>query len=142
MKPITSHDCKKELRDAELKVTPARLGVLAALESAKTPLDTASIIVYLQKKHVKADKVTVFRIMNTLTEKGLVKPVQFNEGKFRYEYGALADHHHFVCEKCGGIQDIFGCNIQSLESDLTKRKGVLVKRHSLELFGLCKACQK
>lgn len=137
-----THDCKEELRHVELKVTPARLGVLAALESTDTPLDIVTIMAYLHKKHIKADKVTVFRIMNALTEKGLIKPIQFNEGKLRYEYGALADHHHFVCEKCGSIQDVTGCNIDALEKEITKKKGVLVKRHSLEFFGLCADCQK
>jgi Fur family transcriptional regulator, ferric uptake regulator len=142
MKQLTKHDCKEELREVQLKVTPARLGILGALESTDTPLDIVSIITYLQKNHIKADKVTVFRIMNALMEKGLVKPIQFNEGKLRYEYGALADHHHFVCEKCGDIQDVTGCNIKVLEKDITKRKGVLVKRHSLEFFGLCANCLK
>jgi Fur family transcriptional regulator, ferric uptake regulator len=142
MKQTIQHDCKEELRKVALKATPARLGILAALESTDTPLDIASLIAYLQKNTIKADKVTVFRIMNALTEKGLVKPIQFNEGKLRYEYGALPDHHHFVCEKCGDIQDVTGCNIEDLEKEITKKKGVLVKRHSLEFFGLCVNCQK
>lgn len=142
MRQPDTHDCKEELRDAQLKVTLARLGVLAALESTKIPLDIVSIIAYLQKNHIKADKVTVFRIMNVLTAKGLVKQIQFNEGKLRYEYGARAEHHHFVCEKCRNVEDVTGCTIEALEKDMTKKKGVLVKRHSLEFFGLCANCQK
>lgn len=142
MRHTINHDCKEELRDAKLKVTPARLGVLAAVESAKTPLDIASIVSYLAKRRIKADKVTVFRIMNILTKKGLVKPIQFNEGKLRYEYGARADHHHVICEHCGIIRDIIGCNMETLEKSITKRTGILIKRHSLEFFGLCADCQR
>jgi len=142
MKQLRNHDCKEELRDVELKVTPARLGILAALESTERPLDIVTIIAYLKQNNIKADKVTVFRIMNALTEKGLVIPIQFNEGKLRYEYGDLPDHHHFVCTKCGDIQDVTGCNIEIIEKDITKKQGVLVKRHSLEFFGLCANCQK
>ena len=134
------HDCKKELRGASLKVTPARLGVLAALEQAQTPLDVSEIITYLENKGIKADKVTVFRIINALTDKGLTKQIQFNEGKFRYEHSRKADHHHFVCERCGKIEDVSNCNIDEVEKDIQK-KGLLIKRHSLEFFGLCKDCQ-
>lgn len=138
---MLNHDCKDELRNADLKVTPARLGVLSALENADKPLDVTDLINYLEKHDIDADRVTVFRIINVLTEKGLVKPIQFNEGKLRYEHAAKADHHHFICESCGDIKDVSDCNVDSLEKDLQKKKGLLVKHHSLEFFGLCANCQ-
>lgn len=131
------HDCKDELREVKLKITPARLSVLSVLEHSDVPLDAGTI-----KNRVQGDKVTVFRILNSLTDKGLLKPVQFNEGKLRYEYAGKPKHHHFICENCGKIIDIEGCPISVLEKDIEKKKGVLVKRHSLEFFGLCADCQK
>lgn len=136
-----NHDCETELRNADLKVTPARLGVLSALEKTDTPLDVSSVIDYLKDQKVKADKVTVFRIINALTEKGLVTPIQFGEGKFRYEHSEKADHHHFICEHCGSITDISDCNIDDLEKEIQQKKGLIVKRHSLEFFGICLKCQ-
>ncbi len=135
------HDCKVELHDAELKVTPARLGVLDVLEHTDTPMDVSSIIKSLKKNTIPADKVTVFRILNSLTEKGLLKSIQFNEGKLRYEYADKPEHHHFVCDQCGTIEDIEDCNVSILIKRMIKKKGVLVKRHSLEFFGLCADCQ-
>lgn len=136
------HSCEDELREAELKVTPARIGVLAALEETEEPVDVKSLLQYLKTHHIKADKATVFRIINSLTEKGLAVPIQLNEGKFRYEHAGRANHHHFICENCGAIFDIADCNIEVLEKILKKKKGLLVKRHSLEFFGLCNNCQK
>jgi Fur family ferric uptake transcriptional regulator len=136
-----NHDCQQELRTVALKVTPARLGVLAALEDTETPLDVSEVIMYLKHHSIQADKVTVFRIMNSLTEKGLVVPIQLNEGKLRYEHAAKADHHHFVCEQCSSIEDISDCNIIQLERDIQRKKGLIVKRHSLEFFGICKNCR-
>ncbi len=138
---VTIHDCIKELRSVDLKVTPARLGVLAALEETSLPLDVSHLIEYLKEQNIKADKVTVFRIINALTEKGLVIPIQLGEGKFRYEHRGRADHHHFICENCGMIEDISDCDIDELQKEIHEKKGLLVKRHSLEFFGLCKNCQ-
>jgi len=138
---VTIHDCIKELRSVDLKVTPARLGVLAALEETSLPLDVSYLIQYLKEQNIKADKVTVFRIINALTEKGLVIPIQLGEGKFRYEHSSRADHHHFICENCGMIEDISDCDIDELQKEMQEKKGLLVKRHSLEFFGLCKNCQ-
>src|SRR5215213_7382078 len=98
------HDCKDELKSADLKVTPARLGVLAALESTTKPVDAETIALYLKKNDINADRVTVFRIINALSKKGLIAPIQFQEGKFRYEHAAREDHHHFICENCGNIE--------------------------------------
>jgi Fur family transcriptional regulator, ferric uptake regulator len=138
----TQHNCITELRTADLKVTPARLGVLDVLEKASTPLDVATIVAYLQKRAVKADKVTVFRIIHALTEKGLIMPIQLGEGKFRYEHMAKADHHHFICESCSVIEDISDCKIDELQKEIQIKKGLLIKRHSLEFFGVCKSCQR
>lgn len=136
------HNCKNELKDADLKITPARLGVLAALERTTTPLDINEIISFLIRQDIHVDKVTVFRIMHSLTKKGLAIPIQFNEGKLRYEHNEKADHHHFICEQCGVVEDISDCNIDAFQDTIKEKKGLLIKRHSLEFFGLCKQCQR
>lgn len=141
MAAVQKHDCIQELRSANLKATPARLGILAALEQTDMPLDVSSLIAYLRKQQVKADKVTVFRIINALTDKGLVTPIQLGEGKFRYEHSAKPDHHHFICERCNSITGISDCNVDTLQKDIQKKKRFLIKRHSLEFFGVCALCQ-
>ena len=136
------HDCKTELKNVHLKVTSARLGVLEVLEKATKPLDIAGVSACLDEQRIKADQATIFRIMHAFADKGLVVPVQLNEGKFRYEYGPKADHHHFICERCGAIEDISDCMIDELEKEIRNKKKLLIKRHSLEFFGVCVNCQK
>ncbi len=135
------HDCKEELKQAALKITPARLAVLEALEEASQPLDVLTIAKYLSKKGINADLATIFRVINTFTDKGLAVPIQLQEGKLRYEHSQKADHHHFICENCGYIEDISDCNVSTVEQSISQ-KGLLVKRHSLEFFGLCRNCQR
>jgi len=135
------HDCKEELRDMDLKATPARLAVLRLLEKIDKPVDVAGIIDYLRQQGIKADPATVFRIMNLFTDNGLAKQIQLNEGKFRYELGAKEDHHHLICENCGAIEDVSDCNIEALEKDIMKKKKFFIKHHSLEFFGVCNKCQ-
>jgi len=76
------------------------------------------------------------------TEKGLLKPIQLNEGKYRYELASISDHHHLVCESCGNIEDISDCSIDLLEKDIETKKEFKVTSHSLEFFGICANCQK
>lgn len=135
------HDCKIELREVKLKVTPARLAALYVLENADRPLDVATIKAELERQGIDANPATVFRMMNSFSDKGIVREVNFQESKLRYEHSAKKDHHHLLCEKCGAIEDISDCNIDTWKKELKNRKGFLVKHHSLEFFGLCSACQ-
>ena len=141
MKLFDRHNCTDELREVDLKATPARLAVLKLLEDSKQPIDVSSIKDYLDKKSIKTDPVTVFRIINTFTEKGITKQIQFNEGKFRYELASKDEHHHLICKTCGSIEDISDCNIEDLEKEIESRKGFKVQSHSLEFFGVCGRCQ-
>lgn len=136
------HNCESELREKDLKVTPARLAVLSLLESTDRPVDVSTIIQYLKEQGIKADKVTAFRIINVFTDRGLTKRVQLQEGKFRYELSSKVDHHHLVCESCGDIVDVSDCNIKGLEQEIERKRNFTIRSHSLEFFGICANCQQ
>jgi Fe2+ or Zn2+ uptake regulation protein len=139
---MLNHDCKDELNEVELRATPARVALMKFLESSNKPVDVQTMIEYLEKKAIKTDPATVFRIVNTFTEKGLTKQIQLQEGKSRYELAGGIDHHHLVCTHCGDIQDISDCNIDILKKDIEKKKNFKVTSHSLEFYGLCSNCQQ
>lgn len=136
------HNCRVELKDASLKATPARLAVLKLLEKANKPVDVTSIIDYLKQNDTKADPATIFRIINIFTDKGITQQIQFYEGKARYELSSKNDHHHLICARCGTIEDVSDCPIYRLRAKIKKKNKFLVKRHSLEFFGICKQCQR
>ncbi len=137
----TRHDCKIELREVDLKATPARLAALKVLESSDKPLDVATIKSILKKNGIDTDPATIFRMMNSFLSKGIVKGVNLKESKQRYEYSARKEHHHLLCDNCGLIEDISDCNINTWKKELMRKKGFIVKHHSLEFFGLCRKCQ-
>ena len=136
------HDCKTELNDVELRATPARIAVMQLLERTSSPVDVQTVKDYLDEERIETDQATVFRIINMFMEKGLIKQVSFNEGKFRYELASKPDHHHLVCTSCGKIEDFSDCAIPELENDIKKKKGFMVQNHALEFYGLCLQCQR
>lgn len=136
-----NHDGRDELHRAALRATPARLGVLDALEHAEYPLDAAAIKAYLQKRSIAVNEATVFRVLRALVKKGIAKPVQLHEGKQRFEYANQPSHHHFVCRKCGSILDVSGCVVDPWQKALEETQGIKIERHSLEFFGLCGRCR-
>lgn len=135
---MQNHDCSKELRDADLAATPARIATMQLFELHKKPLDAQHLIDHLQKE-LAVDRVTVFRMLNTFVEKSLITKLEFGEGKARYEL-AGHDHHHLICEICARVEDFEDTLLPKLELDIHKKTGFFVKNHTMEFFGICRAC--
>ena len=142
MTSVKLHDCKEELREMDLRATPARIAVMQLLEKTKEPVDAQMVMDYLKKEKIDTDPATVFRIMNMFTTKGLTNALEFHEGKSRYELARKDDHHHLICENCGRVEDIEDTVIPTLEKHISLEHHFVVRHHSLEFFGLCSYCQK
>lgn len=137
---IRMNDKRQILQNSGLKSTEARMALLSLLEKEDDPKDVESIVLSLKTSNVKADQATVYRILEILTQKGLINRVEFGEGKYRYEL-QKDDHHHLVCSNCGSITDVEDKYMEKIEDEIKYKTGFLVKSHSLEFFGLCQNCQ-
>lgn len=126
--------------EAKIKNTPARSAITQIFKNTNSPIDVEQIISFLRSKNLKTNKVTVYRIVDFLYKNGLVDRLEFGEGKFRYE-AKKEDHHHLICNSCNAVEDVSDVFIDKFEKDIRK-KGFLVKAHSLEFFGICKQCQQ
>jgi Fur family ferric uptake transcriptional regulator len=135
------YDHKEDLNRAGIESTRVRQAVVHVISEQKYPIDVSAILSSLEAHAIKADKVTVYRILDLLAEKDLVSRVEFQEGKFRYEI-AGKDHHHLICSNCGKIDDISDTWITALEKDIAKKRKFHVLQHKLEFYGICAACQK
>lgn len=126
------------LRSAGLKATPGRLALLEVLYSAKSPRSIAKI---MRELGGKIDRVTAYRALAAMEKTGLVRKVNLEHGHADYEL-ALDDHHHLVCTACGRLEDFGGCDLRGLERKALKQSKYFaeIRQHSLEFFGLCKAC--
>lgn len=130
----------QSFKDAGIKSTGSRIAVLEILENDGTPMDVSMIIKSLDKMGLNPDQATVYRILNTFYEKGIIKRIEIGEGKYRYEKSDM-DHHHLICSDCGSITDVEDEFMEKIEKEIELKKGFLVKNHSLEFFGLCQNCQ-
>jgi len=88
------NDINKTLAAHDLKVTEARKFLLETIVKEKKPIDAQTLIGIMQKK-LDVDRVTVFRILNILAEHGIIRKLEFGEGKARYELNS-GDHHHLM----------------------------------------------
>lgn len=86
---------------------------------------------------------TVYRTMKLLAESGLAHARNFGDGQTRYEPAIGREHHdHLICTRCGTIVEFENDRIESLQELVAKKHGFRVTSHKMELYGLCRACQK
>ena len=52
----------------------------------------------------------------------------------------VEQHEHFICEKCGGVFDVFVDAKETLVPPSLSHKGFAVTSHQLALSGACTSC--
>jgi len=131
---------KELLKKRNLKATTARLGLLTKMEGNGSAMSYSAIQAALNP----IDRVTLYRTIESLKEKGIIHKAFQENSEVYYalcsnrceENHHHHDHVHFKCLKCNTIS----CEKldQTLELSLTD---FIVNKISINLEGLCKFCR-
>ena len=85
---------------------------------------------------------TVYRTLKLFSEAGLAREILLHDGQTRYEHVLAGEHHdHLVCTGCNAIIEFEDETIEKLQDEIAARHGFLIRRHKLELYGLCARCR-
>lgn len=86
---------------------------------------------------------TVYRTMKLLAESNLAHAQNFGDGQTRYEPAVGREHHdHLICTRCGTIIEFENDRIEQMQDAVARKHGFRVTSHKMELYGLCRTCQK
>ncbi|MBP9762877.1 transcriptional repressor [Patescibacteria group bacterium] len=135
---------KDQLNAAGFRATPSRLAIAKYMQQAHKPLTTAMLANTFVPHEL--DLATLYRTLKSFEEKGLVRHVTIDQRFASYEWVEEdgEHHHHLICQTCGLIEEIPDCELESLEKRVLKQATRFreIHSHSLEFFGVCKACKK
>jgi Fur family ferric uptake transcriptional regulator len=129
----------EELHALDLRATPARIGVLAAIRSVDAPVTSAELAKRVQGNGW--DAATVYRNLMTLVEVELVTRSDHGDRRWRFEAaGGEVDHHpHFVCTDCGVVSCLPEVKVELAHSAALPRS--LQNEHvEIQLRGVCDDC--
>ncbi len=101
------------LRKAGLKSTPGRRAVLSVLAKLNSPASADQI--YTKVGTQTCDRATVYRILDSLDEAGLLQRVIVRGKKLYLPEEPSHHHHHVVCRKCNSTVCLDQCLISPLE---------------------------
>lgn len=134
---------RQELKEVGLKVTHPRMKVLAILEHAKNPhLSAEEIHNTLVENKEEIGLATVYRVLTQFHEAGIVKRHNFENGHSVFELNQGEHHDHLVCIKCGRIEEFIDEVIEARQKSIAQKANFQITDHSLNIYGICGACNK
>lgn len=106
-----------------LKITPQRIAVLNALKAIDGHPTAENIIDFIRMNHPNIAIGTVYKTLETFTEKELIKKVKTDKDVMRYEL-ASPNHHHLYCADSERIEDFYDDEINAMLSNYFAKKKI------------------
>ncbi len=132
-------DAAARLRAAGLRVTAARLAVLAAL-GADGHMDADAVARVSRDRLGSLSTQAVYDTLRAFTDAGLVRRIEPAGSPALFETRAGDNHHHVVCRSCGRVGDV-DCLV-GLRPCLTPSDthGFVLDEAEVTFWGLCPDC--
>ncbi len=137
IKAMSEPSSIEALRSKGLKVTPQRIAVFEAVLKRKNHPTAIEISEYIKKEHPHISVGTVYKVLDLLVEKGLLKKVKSEKEVMRYD-AFTAPHHHLYDSESDRILDFEDPELDRILQDYFSRKkieGFKIKDISLQIIG-------
>ncbi|MGE0826917.1 MAG: Fur family transcriptional regulator [Candidatus Binatia bacterium] len=84
---------------------------------------------------------TVYRNLQRLVAEGQIRAVRLGDRMTRYD-PTLEDHDHFICQRCGRVEDVWLERDRQINLTPLIKKGFTIIDHSLAIHGVCRQCSR
>ena len=128
---------KRSFESSGLRCTPQRFAVLAYLmEQVRHPTAT-EIFEAVNRLDPRLSRATTYNNLRDLVDAGLVREVAVEGRAARFDATGMR-HHHFICDRCGNVEDMQWYEVPKPPSgSLGKR---ILRESELIFRGLCTKC--
>ena len=128
---------KQSLEGSGLRCTPQRYAVMACLMEHTGHPTAAEIFEAVNRVDPRSSRATTYNNLRDLVKAGLVREVAVEGRAARFDAKGIR-HHHFICDRCGNVEDIEWCDVPRPSSrSLGKR---ILRECELIFRGLCTKC--
>jgi Fur family transcriptional regulator, ferric uptake regulator len=95
----------------------------------------------LRRTRTTFPRSTVYRGLEALTAAGTIYAAHLGEGATHYEL-ASGEHHHAVCQVCGGVLHIEEDLVTAIEGHLEEQHRFKPARTEVLVVGICESCSR
>lgn len=128
---------KKSLEKTGLRCTPQRYAVMAFLMESDRHPTAAEIFEAVNRMDPRSSRATTYNNLRDLVQAGLVREVAAEGRAARFD-AKLLRHHHFICDRCGNVEDIEWFSVPRPASGLLGKR--VLRESELIFRGLCTKC--
>ena len=120
---VLIEDIRNKFSQKGLKITPQRVVILEAIYKLNNHPTADNIIENIRESHPNIATGTVYKVLETLVENGLIRKVKTDKDIMRYD-GIIENHHHLYCSKCDLIEDYIDEDLDNLLNNHFKDKNI------------------
>jgi len=130
----------KKSKEKGLKLTPQRKVIFDILAESNRHLTVDDIYQKARTVYPMLSPATVYRNVEQMVDAGLLTHLELSGASMRYDTN-LDEHHHFVCDKCGKVFDLYLKDFSyEVDSEKSHLDDVRVDSKQLYLHGACGEC--
>jgi Fur family transcriptional regulator, peroxide stress response regulator len=128
---------RRSLEAAGLRCSAQRYAVMAFLRDHKGHPTASEIYEAVNRADPLSSRATTYNNLRDLVKAGLVREVAVEGRAGRFDLIGMR-HHHFICDRCGNVEDMEWYDVPRPASrSLGKR---VVRGYELIFRGLCTKC--
>ncbi len=130
----------EKLKSRGLKITPQRLAIIEVLEGNRSHPSAEDVYKRLIERYPTISYATIYKTLETLCELGELMEVNIEPHKKRYD-PFTEPHHHFLCVRCGKIDDIplEEVPMPPVPDEVRDKYGIVGM--CVYFYGLCPGCK-
>jgi Fur family peroxide stress response transcriptional regulator len=136
---MVSKVIKKSLEGRGLRCTPQRYAVMAFLMKDNRHPTAAEIFAAVNRADPLCSKATTYNNLRDLVQAGLVREVAVEGRAARFDARGTR-HHHFICDRCGKVEDMEWYDVPRPASGALGKR--ILRRCELIFRGLCTKCAR
>ena len=134
---MDTESIRRSLERSGLRCTPQRHSVMAFLMEHTGHPTAAEIFEAVNRLDPRSSRATTYNNLRDLVQAGLVREVAVEGRAARFDAKGMR-HHHFICDRCGNVEDIEWYDVPKPASrSLGKR---ILRECELIFRGLCSKC--
>jgi Fur family transcriptional regulator, peroxide stress response regulator len=134
---MDSEAIKQSLEGSGLRCTTQRYAVMAFLIEHMGHPTAAEIFEAVNRVDPRSSRATTYNNLRDLVKAGLVREVAVEGRAARFDLQGMR-HHHFICDRCGNVEDVDWYDVpKPAARSLGKR---IVRECELIFRGLCTKC--
>jgi Fe2+ or Zn2+ uptake regulation protein len=128
---------KRSLEGNGLRCTPQRYAVMKFLMERSGHPTAAEIFEAVNRVDPRSSRATTYNNLRDLVQAGLVREVAVEGRAARFDAKGVR-HHHFVCDRCGNVEDMEWYDVPRPALGSLGRR--VLRECELIFRGLCAKC--